>query len=51
MLPSHYVRFAQGAGIRKISKQSRQKFFNEIKDHIQSEFDDSTHATVKPVTF
>lgn len=50
MLPSHYVRFTEGAGIGKISKQSRQKFFNEMKEHIQREYDDSTHtATLEEV--
>ena len=46
MLPSHYVRFVDGAGIGKISKQKRQAFFQNIKKHIQEEYEDSIYTSV-----
>ena len=50
MLPSHYTRFVDGAGIGKISKQNRQKYFNDAKKHIQKEYEDSIYkATLEEV--
>lgn len=46
MLPSHYVRFVDGAGIGKISKQKRHAFFKKVKMHIQEEYEDSVYTSV-----
>ncbi|CAC5390215.1 unnamed protein product [Mytilus coruscus] len=38
MLPSHYTKFVDGAGIGKINKEKRNKFFNSYENHIQTEY-------------
>ncbi|CAC5383144.1 unnamed protein product [Mytilus coruscus] len=42
MLPSHYTKFVDGAGIGKINKEKRNKFFNSYENHIQTEYHKST---------
>ncbi|CAC5424311.1 unnamed protein product [Mytilus coruscus] len=42
MLTSHYTKFVDGAGIGKINKEKRNKFFNSYENHIQTEYHKST---------
>jgi hypothetical protein len=46
MLPSHYTKFVDGAGIGKINKEKRNKFFKSCDMHIQQEYDKSTEAAL-----
>lgn len=42
MLPSHYTRFSNGAGIRCIKKQEENFFFEKYKDVPKKVYKDST---------
>lgn len=42
MLPSHYTRFSNGAGIGCIKKQRRQIFFENYKEVAEKVYMDST---------
>ena len=46
MLPSQYTKFVDGAGIGKINKEKRNKFFNSYEDHIQREYQKSTSTAL-----
>lgn len=46
MLPSHYFRFVDGAGIGKISKRKRHAFFEKVKKHLQEEYKDPVYTSV-----
>lgn len=46
MLPSHYVRFVDGAGIGKISKRKRHAFFKKVKKHIHEEYEYPVYTSV-----
>ncbi|CAC5377328.1 unnamed protein product [Mytilus coruscus] len=41
-LPSHHTKFVDGAGIGKINKEKRNKFFNSYENHIHTEYNKST---------
>jgi hypothetical protein len=46
MLPSHYTKFVDGAGIGKINKEKCNKFFKSYDRHIQQEYDKSTETAL-----
>jgi hypothetical protein len=46
MLPSHYTKFVDGAGIGKINKEKCNKFFKSHYRHIQQEYDKSTETAL-----
>jgi hypothetical protein len=46
MLPSHYTKFVDGAGIGKINKEKHNKFFKSYDRHIQQEYDKSTETAL-----
>lgn len=46
MLPSHYVKFVDGAGIGKINKDKRVNFFKSYQNQIQKEYAESTSTAL-----
>ncbi|KAK3091924.1 hypothetical protein FSP39_023755 [Pinctada imbricata] len=46
MLPSHYNRFVDGAGIGKIGKAKREKFFKSYKKFLQDECKESMSTAI-----
>jgi hypothetical protein len=46
MLPSHYSKFVDGAGIGKINKEKCNKFFKSYDKNIQQEYDKSTETAL-----
>ena len=46
MLPSHYTKFVDAAGIEKINKEKRNSFFTGYEDSIQKEYDRSTETAL-----
>ena len=46
MLPSHYIKFVDGAGIGKINKEKHNKFFKSYDRHIQQEYDKCTETAL-----
>ncbi|CAC5422464.1 unnamed protein product [Mytilus coruscus] len=46
MLPSHYTKFVDGAGVAKRTKEKQNKFFNSYENHIQIEYNKSTKTAL-----